>query len=90
MVKKSAKELKQKVETDLEKLDRQKKARQDLADAVVKGRDQKQARSEDTKRKILIGAYLLKKHDNDVKKFLAENPEFMLIVREKDKGLFEC
>jgi hypothetical protein len=41
---------------EIEKLDRQKKARLDLADAVVKGREQKQARSDDTKRKILIGA----------------------------------
>jgi hypothetical protein len=90
MIKKSAKELKQEVETELEKLDRQKKTRLDLADAVVKGREQKQARSDDTKRKILIGAYLLKKHDNDVEKFLAEHPEFMLLVREKDKRLFEC
>ena len=53
-----------------EKLERQEKARKDLADAVVKGREQKQARSDDAKRKILIGAYLLKKHDNDIKKLL--------------------
>lgn len=72
MIKKTTKELKQKVESEAEKLQRQKKAR-----------------SDDTKRKILIGAYLLKKYDNDVKKFLAENPEFMLIVRETDKRLFE-
>jgi hypothetical protein len=65
MIKKSAKELKQEVETELEKLDRQKKARLDLADAVVKGREQKQARSDDTKRKILIGAYLLKQISPD-------------------------
>lgn len=89
MIKKTTKELKQKVESEAEKLQRQKKARQDLVDAVIKGREQKQARSDDTKRKILIGAYLLKKYDNDVKKFLAENPEFMLIVRETDKRLFE-
>ena len=89
MIKKTTKELKQKVESDEETLQRQKKARQDLADAVIKGREQKKARSDDTKRKILIGAYLLKKYDNDVKKFLAENPEFMLIVRETDKRLFE-
>ncbi|WP_151742964.1 MULTISPECIES: mobilization protein [unclassified Acinetobacter] len=88
MSKKTAKELKQEVETMTEKLDMQKKARQDLADAVIKGREQKQMRSDNTKRKILIGAYLLKKYDNDVKKFLAENPDFMLIVRETDKGLF--
>ena len=89
MIKKTTKELKQKVESEAEKLQRQKKARQDLADAVIKGREQKKARLDDTKRKILIGAYLLKKYDNDVKKFLAENPEFMLIVRETDKRLFE-
>lgn len=89
MIKKTTKELKQKVESEAEKLQRQKKARQDLADAVIKGREQKKARSDDRKRKILIGAYLLKKYDNDVKKFLAENPEFMLIVRETDKRLFE-
>ena len=88
MIKKSAKELKQEVETELEKLDRQKKARQDLADAVVKGREQKQARSDDAKRKILIGAYLLKKHDNDIKKLLDKNPDFIEYIREKDKNLF--
>lgn len=89
MVKKTAMELGQMLSEEKEKLKQQQKARQDLADAVIKGREQKKARSDDTKRKILIGAYLLKKYDNDVKKFLAENPEFMLIVRETDKRLFE-
>lgn len=89
MVKKTAMELGQMLSEEKEKLKQQQKARDDLAQAVIKGREQKQARSDDTKRKILIGAYLLKKYDNDVKKFLAENPEFMLIVRETDKRLFE-
>ena len=90
MVKKTATELGQMLSEEKKKLKQQQQARDDLAAAVVKGREQKQARSDDTKRKILIGAYLLKKYDNDVKKFLAENPEFMLLVREKDKRLFEC
>ena len=68
MVKKTAMELGQMLDEEKEKLERQEKARKDLADAVVKGREQKQARSDDAKRKILIGAYLLKKHDNDIKK----------------------
>ena len=88
MSKKTANELKQKVETELEKLERQKQARQDLVDAVVKGREQKQARSDDAKRKILIGAYLLKKHDNDIKKLLEQNPDFIGYIRENDKHLF--
>ena len=70
MVKKTAMELGQMLDEEKEKLERQEKARKDLADAVVKGREQKQARSDDAKRKILIGAYLLKKHDNDIKKLL--------------------
>lgn len=89
MSKKMVKGLKQKVETELEKLERQKQARQDLVDAVVKGREQKRARSDDTKRKILVGAYLLKKYNKDVEIFLAEYPDFMLTVREKDKHLFQ-
>ena len=73
MVKKTAMELGQMLDEEKEKLERQEKARKDLADAVVKGREQKQARSDDAKRKILIGAYLLKKHDNDIKKVLEQN-----------------
>ncbi len=81
-------ELGQMLDEEKEKLERQEKARKDLADAVVKGREQKQARSDDAKRKILIGAYLLKKHDNDIKKLLDQNPDFMRYIRENDKHLF--
>ena len=88
MVKKTAIELGQMLDEEKEKLERQEKARKDLADAVVKGREQKQARSDDAKRKILIGAYLLKKHDNDIKKLLDQNPDFMRYIRENDKHLF--
>jgi hypothetical protein len=88
MVKKTAMELGQMLDEEKEKLERQEKARKDLADAVVKGREQKQARSDDAKRKILIGAYLLKKHDNDIKKLLDQNPDFMRYIRENDKHLF--
>ena len=88
MVKKTATELGQMLDEEKEKLERQEKARKDLADAVVKGREQKQARSDDAKRKILIGAYLLKKHDNDIKKLLDKNPDFMRYIRENDKHLF--
>ena len=88
MVKKTAIELGQMLDEEKEKLERQEKARKDLADAVVKGREQKQARSDDAKRKILMGAYLLKKHDNDIKKLLDQNPDFMRYIRENDKHLF--
>ena len=88
MVKKTAMELGQMLDEEKEKLERQEKARKDLADAVVKGREQKQARSDDAKRKILIGAYLLKKHDNDIKKVLEQNPDFIGYIRENDKYLF--
>ncbi len=77
MVKKTAMELGQMLDEEKEKLERQEKARKDLADAVVKGREQKQARSDDAKRKILIGAYLLKKHDNDIKKLVEQNPDII-------------
>ena len=88
MVKKTAMELGQMLDEEKEKLERQEKARKDLADAVVKGREQKQARSDDAKRKILIGAYLLKKHDNDIKKLVEQNPDFIGYIRENDKYLF--
>ena len=88
MVKKTAMELGQMLDEEKEKLERQEKTRKDLADAVVKGREQKQARSDDAKRKILIGAYLLKKHDNDIKKLLDQNPDFIGYIRENDKYLF--
>ena len=88
MVKKTAMELGQMLSEEKEKLKQQQKARDDLAQAVIKGREQKQARSDDAKRKILIGAYLLKKHDNDIKKLLDKNPDFMRYIRENDKHLF--
>ena len=88
MVKKTATELGQMLSEEKEKLKQQQKARDDLAQAVIKGREQKQARSDDAKRKILIGAYLLKKHDNDIKKLLDQNPDFIGYIRENDKYLF--
>ncbi|HHP7892061.1 TPA: hypothetical protein ACSIN9_003756 [Acinetobacter baumannii] len=88
MVKKTAMELGQMLSEEKEKLKQQQKARDDLAQAVIKGREQKQARSDDAKRKILMGAYLLKKHDNDIKKLLDQNPDFMRHIRENDKHLF--
>ena len=81
-------ELGQMLDEEKEKLERQEKARKDLADAVVKGREQKQARSDDAKRKILIGAYLLKKHDNDWNKIKKLYPDFIGYIRENDKHLF--
>ena len=88
MVKKTAMELGQMLDEEKEKLERQEKARKDLADAVVKGREQKQARSDDAKRKILIGAYLLKKHDNDWNKIKKLYPDLIGYIRENDKHLF--
>ncbi|MBV6575328.1 hypothetical protein JL980_21760, partial [Acinetobacter baumannii] len=53
MVKKTAMELGQMLSEEKEKLKQQQKERDDLAQAVIKGREQKQARSDDAKRKIL-------------------------------------
>ena len=56
MVKKTAMELGQMLDEEKEKLERQEKARKDLADAVVKGRAQKQAsRNLWNKTPILLG-----------------------------------
>ena len=81
MVKKTATELGQMLSEEKKKLKQQQQARDDLAAAVVKV-EQKQARSDDAKRKILIRAYLLKKHDNDIKKLLDQNPDFMRYIRK--------
>ncbi len=59
-----------------------------LSEEKKKLKQQQQARSDDAKRKILIGAYLLKKHDNDIKKLLDQNPDFIGYIRENDKYLF--
>ena len=75
MVKKLAKELKQEIDIEKQKLEKQKQAREDLVNAVLKSREKKQERSINTKRKILIGAFFLKKYDNNVNKFLDEHPE---------------
>ena len=52
MVKKTAMELGQMLDEEKEKLERQEKARKDLADAVVKGREQK-AQSSKLKQRLL-------------------------------------
>lgn len=89
MVKKLAKELKQEIDIEKQKLEKQKQAREDLVNAVLKSREKKQERSINTKRKILIGAFFLKKYDNNVNKFLDEHPDFYNYVGYRYKNLFE-
>ena len=89
MVKKTAMELGQMLDEEKEKLERQEKGKKGSSwRCGERSRAKNRQGQTMQKRKILIGAYLLKKHDNDIKKLLEQNPDFIGYIRENDKHLF--
>ncbi len=85
---KSAENLEKKIEAQLEKL-KQLKARKQAIEAREKSKQKEQERKDDTRRKILLGSYLIKKmNDNEVnrEKILAELNEYL--IEDRDRKLF--
>ena len=86
---KAAETLEKKIEAQLEKL-KQLKAQKQAIEARERTKKKEQERKDDTRRKILLGSYLIKKmNDNEVnkEKILAELNEYL--KENRDRALFE-
>ena len=93
---KTAETLEKKIEAQLEKL-KQLKARKQAIEAREKSKQKEQERKDDTRRKILLGAWVLNKLKNDesFKHQLADFEQFLSTESKteenklKDKNLFK-
>ena len=85
---KSADNIDKKIEAQLEKLKQVKAQKQDI-DAREKTKQKEQERKDDTRRKILLGSYLIKKMQNEAnkEKILTELNEYL--TEDRDRELFE-
>ena len=85
---KSAENIEKKIEAQLEKL-KQLKAQKQAIDAREKTKQKEQDRKDDTRRKILLGSYLIKKMQNEAnrEKILAELNEYL--TENRDRQLFD-
>lgn len=79
--------LQEKIDHQAEKLS-QLKAQKQAIEAKEKKRLSEQQRKDDTRRKILLGSYLLKKMENEAnkEKILAELNDYL--IEERDRVLF--
>ncbi|MDC5471207.1 mobilization protein [Acinetobacter baumannii] len=85
---KAAETLEKKIEAQLEKL-KQLKARKQAIEAREKSKQKEQERKDDTRRKILLGSYLIKKmqeNEANKEKILADLNEYL--TEERDRKLF--
>ena len=85
---KTAETLEKKIEAQLEKL-KQLKARKQAIEARERSKQKEQERKDDTRRKILLGSYLIKKMQNEAnkEKILAELNEYL--TEDRDRKLFD-
>ncbi|UXI53220.1 mobilization protein [Acinetobacter variabilis] len=84
---KAAETLEKKIEAQLEKL-KQLKAQKQAIEARERTKQKEQERKDDTRRKILLGSYLIKKMQNEAnkEKILAELNEYL--TESRDRQLF--
>ena len=84
---KSAENIEKKIEAQLEKL-KQLKAQKQAIEARERTKQKEQQRKDDTRRKILLGSYLIKKMQNEAnkEKILAELNEYL--TEDRDRMLF--
>ena len=85
---KSAENIEKKIEAQLEKL-KQLKAQKKAIEARERTKQKEQQRKDDTRRKILLGSYLIKKMQNEAnkEKILAELNEYL--TENRDRQLFD-
>lgn len=85
---KSTENIEKKIEAQLEKL-KQLKAQKQAIEAREKTKTKEQERKDDTRRKILLGSYLIKKMQNEAnkEKILAELNEYL--TENRDRQLFD-
>lgn len=84
---KSVENIEKKIEAQLEKL-KQLKAQKQAIEARERTKQKEQQRKDDTRRKILLGSYLIKKMQNEAnkEKILAELNEYL--TEDRDRKLF--
>lgn len=84
---KSAENIEKKIEAQLEKL-KQLKVQKQAIEARERTKQKEQDRKDDTRRKILLGSYLIKKMQNEAnkEKILAELNEYL--TEDRDRQLF--
>ena len=86
---KSAENIEKKIEAQLEKL-KQLKAQKQAIEARGKPSKKEQERKDDTRRKILLGSYLIKKmnaNEANKEKILADLNEYL--TEDRDRQLFD-
>ena len=85
---KSAENIEKKIEAQFEKL-KQLKAQKQAIEARERTKQKEQQRKDDTRRKILLGSYLIKKMQNEAnkEKILAELNEYL--TENRDRQLFD-
>ena len=85
---KSTENIEKKIEAQLEKL-KQLKAQKQAIEARERTKQKEQQRKDDTRRKILLGSYLIKKMQNEAnkEKILAELNEYL--TENRDRLLFD-
>ena len=85
---KSAENIEKKIEAQLEKL-KQLKAQKQAIEARERSKQKEQERKDDTRRKILLGSYLIKKMQNEAnkEKILTELNEYL--TENRDRQLFD-
>ena len=86
---KSAENIEKKIEAQLDKL-KQLKAQKQAIEARQKTKLKEQERMDDTRRKILLGSYLIKKmnaNEANKEKILAELNEYL--TEDRDRQLFD-
>ena len=84
---KSTENIEKRIEAQLEKL-KQLKAQKQAIEARERTKQKEQERKDDTRRKILLGSYLIKKMQNEAnkEKILAELNEYL--TEDRDRQLF--
>ena len=84
---KSAENIEKTIEAQLDKL-KQLKAQKQAIEARERTKQKEQQRKDDTRRKILLGSYLIKKMQNEAnkEKILAELNEYL--TEDRDRKLF--
>ena len=85
---KTSENLDKKIETQLEKL-KQLKAQKQAIEARERAKQKEQDRKDDTRRKILLGSYLIKKMESNEankQKILADLNEYL--TEDRDRKLF--
>ena len=86
---KSAENIEKRIEAQLEKL-KQLKARKQAIEARERSKQKEQERKDDTRRKILLGSYLIKKmqsNEANKEKILMELNEYL--TENRDRQLFD-